>query len=284
MVTLANVLEAVASAVRRDVDCRMRKVPLDIVKEHAQQAAPAHNPLPILAGGEVCVIAEVSPADVASDARTRTEELAALASEFEAGGAHCVSVWTDQQVHGAGMHDLTAVRSAVDIPVLARDFILCSYQLWEARAAGADMVLIMASLLEPQALVSLVERSMSIGMVPVVQVLNERDVASAATSGATLVAIHADRSCGRLEQGAALSEGQHQARRRFAELAPLVPSTVLRIADVGVRDPHELIEFGQAGADAVVVGATLTSTKRPKAAVHDLVTAGSHPAVRHARQ
>jgi indole-3-glycerol phosphate synthase len=262
----------------------MRKVPLDSVKERAQQAAPSHNPLPILAGGEVCVIAEVAPTNRASQGTRRLEELAGLAGEFEAGGAHCVSVWTDQQVHGASMNDLTAVRSAVDIPVLARDFIVCSYQLWEARAAGADMVLIMASLLEPQALVSLVERSMSLGMVPVVQVVNECDVVSAATSGATLVAIHADRSCAGLEHGAALNEDPHQARRRFAELVPLMPSSVLRIADVGVRDPHELIEFGQAGADAVVVGSTLTSTKRPKAAVHDLVTAGSHPAVRHARQ
>lgn len=268
-------LQAVLGAVRRDVDSRMRDTPLDLVKERAERIPGPRNPLPALAGGEVCVIAEVSPVDLAKAGAERSNELAQLAGEFEAGGAHCVSVWTDQQAHGASMRDLAAVRAGVDIPVLARDFILCSYQLWEARAAGADMVLIMASCLEPQALVSLVERTMSLGMVPVVQVRDERELATAATCGATLIAIHTDRS---RESG-----GDH-GRRRFAELAPLVPSGSLRIADVGVRDPHELIEFGQAGADAVVVGTTLTSTKQPKAAVHDLVTAGSHPAVRHARQ
>lgn len=263
----------------------MRSVPLDAVKERAEQVPPPRNPVPILAGGEVCVIAEVSPTDPDARGAARAHDLAELAGEFEAGGAHCVSVWTDSQVHGASMTDLVAVRAGVDIPVLARDFILCSYQLWEARAAGADMVLIMASTLDAQALVSLVERTMSLGMVPVVQVLDERDLESASRCGATLIAIHAERSPSLPgARGATTRQGEHRGRQRFAELAPMVPGGCLRIADVGVRDPHELIEFGQAGADAVVVGTSLTSSKQPKAAVHDLVTAGSHPAVRHARQ
>ena len=289
LATLASVfdaapdLPAVLGAVRRAVECRMATTPLDVVKARAEQVAPPRNPMPVLAGGEVCVIAQVSPDESARGGTERVIQLVSLASEFEAGGAHCLSVWTDAQVHGASCEDLSAVRSGVDTPILARDFILCSYQLWEARAAGADMVLITAAFLEAQALVSLVERTTSLGMVPVVQVLNEVDVANAAHCGATLFAIHAERSRGRVRTETTGSPGEHEGRRRFSELAPLLPSDCLRIADVGVRDPHELIEFGQAGADAVVIGATLTSTKRPKAAVHDLVTAGSHPAVRHAR-
>lgn len=262
----------------------MHAVSLDELKRRAEQAPVPRNPLPVLTSGEVCVIAEVRPTQDGLQGADRAADLAALAAQFEAGGAHCVSVWTDSQVHRSGVADLLAVRCEVEIPVLVRDFVISSYQLWEARAAGADMVLIMAACLNQQALVSLVERTMSLGMTPVVQVHDQRDLDLAVRCEAMLIAIHGDpAACHDGVSGKSPGVQKDHGRRLFAELAPMVPKDHLRIADAGVRDPHELIEFGQAGADAVVVGESLTSSKHPTAAVHDLVTAGSHPAVRHAR-
>lgn len=267
-------------AVHRDLARRRLQVPLDLLKEKATHQAPALDPRPALAGGEVSVIAELGPPSVELACAERTAVLTALAGQFEAGGAHCLSVWSDAPVHGASVADLEVVRSAVEVPILAKDYIVSGYQLWEARAAGADMVLLMAAHLEAEVLLSLVERTFSLGMTPVVQVRDEPDLDSSLASGARLLALCHQPTSPLTQHGQGIPEGC----RRLAALAARVPDAYLRIADVGARDPHELLMYAQAGADAVVVGSVLRSAKRPEAAVQELVTAGSHPAVRHARQ
>ena len=165
------------------------------------------------------------------------------------------------------------MRSAVDVPVLRKDFVIGSYQLWEARAYGADLVLLIVAALEQDALVSLVERSRSLGLTPLVEVHDEKEIARALDSGADIIGVNA-RDLTTLEVD----------RGIFARVAHLIPDTCIKIAESGVREPHDLIAYAEAGADGVLVGESLVTGKDPRLAVHDLVTAGAHPALRHGRR
>jgi indole-3-glycerol phosphate synthase len=197
---------------------------------------------------------------------------AALAADYEAGGARIISVLTEQRRFGGSLEDLAAVREAVGVPVLRKDFIVSSYQLWEARAFGADLALLIVAALEQIALVSLVERAVSIGLVPLVEVHTRTELDRAIDAGATVLGINA-RNLATLEVN----------RGVFADLAPSVPAGVIKIAESGVRGPHDLLAYAAAGADAVLVGESLVTGKDPRSAVADLVTAGSHPALRSGR-
>jgi indole-3-glycerol phosphate synthase len=161
------------------------------------------------------------------------------------------------------------VRSVVGIPVLQKDFVVSSYQLWEARAHGADLVLLIVAGLEQNALISLVERAGSIGLVPLVEVHTEDELDRAVDAGAQVIGINA-RNLATLEVD----------RGVFGRLAPLVPEGIVKIAESGVRGPHDLLAYAASGADAVLVGESLVTGKDPRSAVADLVTAGSHPALR----
>jgi indole-3-glycerol phosphate synthase len=197
---------------------------------------------------------------------------AALAVDYEAGGARVISVLTEQRRFGGSLDDLSAVRDVVQVPLLRKDFVLSSYQLWEARAYGADMALLIVAALEQNALVSLVERAVSIGLVPLVEVHTQLELDRAMDAGATVIGVNA-RNLATLEVD----------RSIFARLAPGIPDGIIKIAESGVRGPHDLLAYAAAGADAVLVGESLVTGKDPRSAVADLVTAGSHPALRSDR-
>jgi indole-3-glycerol phosphate synthase len=197
---------------------------------------------------------------------------AALAGDYEAGGARVISVLTEQRRFGGSLDDLVAVRRAVRIPLLRKDFVVSSYQLWEARAYGADMVLLIVAALEQSALVSLVERALSIGLLPLVEVHADEELERAVDAGATVIGVNA-RNLATLEVD----------RSIFARLAGRIPEGIVKIAESGVRGPHDLLAYAAAGADAVLVGESLVTEKDPRSAVADLVTAGSHPALRGER-
>ncbi len=264
-----SVLDEILDGVRADLAARQRDIPLDRLKEAACRAPASRNPIPLLKGEDVAVIAEVKRASPSKGTIAAIADPASLAMDYEAGGACVISVLTESRRFGGSCQDLAAVRAAVQVPVLRKDFIVSSYQLWEARAHGADMVLLIVAALEQNALVSLVERAQSIGMVPLVEVHTEAELARALDTGATVVGVNA-RDLATLAIDRSL----------FARLAPAIPDGVIKIAESGVRGPHDLLAYAAAGADAVLVGESLVSDKDPRSAVADLVTAGSHPALR----
>jgi indole-3-glycerol phosphate synthase len=216
------------------------------------------------------VIAEVKRASPSKGALAPIADPAALAADYEAGGAAVISVLTERRRFGGSLADLDAVRAAVDIPVLRKDFIVSSYQLWEARAHGADVVLLIVAALEQPALESLVERAHSLGLTALVEVHDEAEAARAVDAGAQVIGVNA-RSLKTLEVD----------RSTFARVAPLIPPSIVRVAESGVRGAADLIEYAQAGAHAVLVGESLVTGPDARAAVHDLVTAGLHPALSH---
>jgi indole-3-glycerol phosphate synthase len=267
-----SVLDDILEGVRADLAARQQQIPLDRVKEMAARAPAPRDVKAAFAGPEVSVIAEVKRASPSKGAMAAIADPAALASDYEAGGAAVISVLTEQRKFGGSLEDLAAVRGAVSVPVLRKDFILSSYQLWEARAHGADLILLIVTALEQNALVSLVERAVSIGLVPLVEVHTQEELDRAIDAGATVLGINA-RNLATLEVDRAV----------FAQLAPHVPQGVIKIAESGVRGPHDLLAYAAAGADAVLVGESLVTGKDPRSAVADLVTAGLHPALRSGR-
>lgn len=267
-----TVLDDIVAGVREDLAERMERVPLEALKQRAAKAPEALDAAAVLRGDDVCVIAEVKRSSPSKGALAAIADPAALARDYEDGGAHCISVLTEQRRFAGSLDDLAAVRAAVDVPLLRKDFVVTSYQLWEARAYGADLVLLIVAALDQPALVSLVERARSLGLTPLVEVHDEEEVARALDAGADVIGVNA-RNLRTLEVD----------RGTFARLAPLIPDRCVRIAESGVRGPHDLIAYAEAGADAVLVGEALVTGGDPRAAVHDLVTAGAHPALRHGR-
>ena len=267
-----SVLDEILEGVRADLADRQRSVSLDQLKEMARRAPSPRDAMAALKAEGVSVIAEVKRASPSRGKLAAIADPAALAAEYEAGGAKIISVLTEPRFFGGTLEDLDAVRRAVQVPVLRKDFVISSYQLWEARARGADVVLLIVAVLEQSALVSLVERAHSIGLLPLVEVHAEPELDRALDAGATVIGVNA-RNLATLKVD----------RGIFGRIATQIPEGIIKIAESGVRGPRDLLAYAASGADAVLVGESLVSEKDPRMAVADLVTAGSHPALRGER-
>src|SRR5690242_21055473 len=186
-----SVLDEIIDGVRADLAERQARVCLDELKERAAKAPAAKDGVAALRGDGVKVICEVKRSSPSKGALAAIADPAALAADYEAGGAAVISVLTEQRRFGGSLADLDAVRAAVDTPVLRKDFVVSSYQLWEARARGADLVLLIVAALDQSALVSLVERAVSIGLTPLVEVHDETEAERAVDAGAKLIGVNA---------------------------------------------------------------------------------------------
>jgi indole-3-glycerol phosphate synthase len=262
-----NVLDEIVAGVREDLEVRQRESPLAAIKDLAAAAPPPRDAYSVLRRPGVGVIAEIKRASPSAGRLAEIPDAAALACEYEAGGARCISVLTEPRRFGGSLDDLAQVRAAVDVPVLRKDFIVSSYQVHEARAYGADLVLLIVAALEQKVLVGLQERIESLGMTALVEVHDEDEADRALEAGARVIGVNA-RNLRTMEVD----------RSVFERIAPGLPNHVVKIAESGVRGPHDLIRYASSGADAVLVGEGLVTKKSPRDAVAELVTAGSHPA------
>jgi len=262
-----SVLDEIIDGVRLDLAERQALVPLDDVKAAAARATEALDPMPTFRAPGISVIAEVKRSSPSKGPLASIPDPARLAAEYAAGGAAAISVLTEQRRFNGSLQDLKAVRAIVDVPVLRKDFIVTSYQLFEARAAGADMALLIVAALGQNELTGLLDRATSIGLTTLVEVHDEEEVERAVDAGAQLIGVNA-RNLKTLEVD----------RDTFARLRPLIPDSVVTVAESGVRGPHDVFEYAKLGADVVLVGETLVKGDDPRTAVADLVAAGTHPA------
>jgi indole-3-glycerol phosphate synthase len=269
-----TVLDDIVAGVRQDLAVRELATPLGTVKEAAHRRESAIECVGRLrAEDAVRVIAEVKRSSPSKGALATIKDPAALAAEYEKGGAAVISVLTEERRFHGSLADLDAVRARVDIPVLRKDFVVTPYQVWEARAHGADLVLLIVAALEQTVLESLVERVHSLGMTALVEVHDTEEVSRAADAGARVIGVNA-RDLRSLEVD----------RTTFARVAPAIPSHIVKIAESGVRGPHDVMDYARAGADAVLVGEALVTDDAPRDSVADLVAAGAHPSLRAVRQ
>ncbi|MDQ6874053.1 MAG: indole-3-glycerol phosphate synthase TrpC [Actinomycetota bacterium] len=263
-------LEELIAGVRADVAERESRCPMDRIKRLALDSPAPRDALSVLSAPGVGVIAEVKRASPSRGRLAEIPDPAALAVDYAAGGARVISVVTEGRRFGGSLDDLDAVRAAVDVPLLRKDFVVTTYQVHEARAHGADLCLLIVAALDQNTLTGLLERIESLGMAALVEVHDEAEADRALAAGARVIGVNA-RNLRTLEVD----------RSVFERVAPGLPSHVVKVAESGVRGPHDLISYAAAGADAVLVGEGLVTDRTPRQAVADLVTAGAHPATPH---
>lgn len=249
---------------------REAQVPLEEIKQRALAAPDALDVLSALSDGPgaVSVIAEVKRASPSKGKLSGIPDPAALAQVYEAGGAAMVSVLTEELRFGGSLQDLEEVRRAVDIPILRKDFIVTPYQVHEARAYGADAVLLIVAALEQPALVSLLERTESLGMTALVETHSRLEAFRALDAGAKLIGVNA-RNLKDLTVD----------RRVVDEVIDVIPGGVVAVAESGVRGPRDVLDYALAGADSVLVGEALVTAGSPLEQISDMVSAGAHPAL-----
>jgi indole-3-glycerol phosphate synthase len=204
----------------------------------------------------VAVIAEVKRRSPGYGTIRADLDPAALARAYRAGGAAAVSVLTEPEHFAGSPDDLRAVRAAVDLPLLRKDFVTTAYQVWEARAWGADAVLLIVAALTPDELAALLAEAADAALDALVEVHTAAEAATAAAAGATLVGVNA-RDLATLE----VDPG------RFAAIRGSLPAGATIVAESGIRDRAQVEAAAAAGADAVLVGESLVRAPDPAAAV-----------------
>lgn len=270
-----SVLEDIIAGVLRDLREREASVPMEEIKRRAQRAPDAIDALSRLHAqeGACSLIAEIKRSSPSKGLLAPIPDPGALASIFEEGGACAISVLTEGRYFAGSLADLDAVRAAVNVPILQKDLIITPYQVHEARAHGADMVLLIAAALEQPALVSLLERIHSLGMTTLVETHSRLEALRALDAGAQVIGVNA-RDLTTLEVD----------RNVIEQVIDVIPSDVIAVAESSVRGPHDVSEFAKWGADAVLVGEALVTAECPYDTVRDMVSAGQHPALRADRK
>ena len=233
-----------------DADLRRLERSFSSVEAAAVQRTPALDALDALAPTEqVKIIAEIKRSSPSRGSLAEIRDPAALAVSYETGGASAISVLTEGRKFHGTLDDLEQVRSAVSLPVLRKDFIGSAYQVFEARAAGADLVLLIVAALQQEELQSLHDLIRELGMTPLVETHSADEVSRALDIGASLVGVNA-RNLSTFELDPNL----------FGSLADRIPSGVVRIAESAVKTAADVAHYRAAGADVVLVGEALVTS------------------------
>jgi indole-3-glycerol phosphate synthase len=262
-----SVLTGILSTVRTEMYRRMADVDLAGMRARAHATDRRFTPEQVvssLRGADgVRVIAEVKRRSPAVGPLAPIADPGALAADYVAGGAAAVSVLTEERHFHGSMNDLVAVRDKVAVPVLRKDFVIDEYQLAEAAAHGADLVLLIVAALPGDTLASLLHETGRYGLAALVEVHTEPELTRAVDAGAKIIGVNT-RDLTTLNVD----------RNTFARLRPGIPAGVVAVAESGVRGPEDVRDYAAAGADAVLVGSALVTGASPSAAVAGLVTAG----------
>lgn len=230
---------------------RRAAVPLaDVEAAALARPAPLDARQALAPRDTVRVIAEVKRASPSRGALAEIPDPAALAAAYEAGGASAVSVLTEGRRFGGSLADLEAVRAAVSLPVLRKDFIAEPYQVFEARAAGADLVLLIVAALDQPVMEELFALINELGMTPLVETHSAEEVERALALGADVIGVNA-RDLTTFELDPDL----------FGRLADRIPDGVIRIAESAVKTPADVAHYRRSGADVVLVGEALVTNE-----------------------
>jgi indole-3-glycerol phosphate synthase len=254
-----SVLDEIVAGVRLDLARRESQAPLADVRAALADVDPPRDPMPALRASGSSVIAEVKRRSPSKGALAEIADPAALATAYAAGGAAAISVLTEERRFGGSLDDLRAVRAAVDAPVLRKDFLVESYQVVEARAAGADLVLLIVAALDDDTLRRLHDEARELGLTVLVEVHDEAETERAVALGAELVGVNA-RNLKTLEID----------QDTFGRLAPLVPDDRVKVAESGVFGPDDVARHVAEGARAVLVGEALVKDGDPERAVREM--------------
>ncbi len=251
-----SVLDDIVAGVREDLATRQATVDEAALLSAVRDLPAPLDPLPAFRAPGLSLIAEVKRRSPSKGDLADIPDPAALAAAYAAGGADAISVLTEQRRFGGSLDDLRAVRAAVPTPLLRKDFVVTGYQLLEARAAGADLVLLIVAALDDALLRDLHQQARDLGLTVLTEVHDEAEIERALAVDADLVGVNS-RNLKTLEV--------HPDT--FGRLAPLLPEGVVRVAESGVTGPADAARFLGEGADVVLVGEALVKDGDPRAAV-----------------
>jgi indole-3-glycerol phosphate synthase len=251
------ILDEIVEHKRAEVAGRQAQLPLDEVR---RQSTDAPSPRGLAFDGQMTLIAEVKRRSPSKGAFVQTLDPVAQARAYERGGAGAISVLADERYFGGSLDDLRSVRQSVAVPVLCKDFILTAYQVYEARAYGADLLLLIVAALDDETLQSLQSLAVDLGMTPLVEVHDQHDLARAIAADAGLIGIN-NRDLSDFSVDLLTTE----------YLAPLVPDDSIVVSESGIATRDDVERMREAGARAVLVGETLMRSGDPAAVIQELV-------------
>ncbi len=239
-----SVLDELVAGALEDQRTRELTVSLEDVKKAALAApAPIDATRWLKRADGIPVIAEIKRASPSKGHLSDIPDPAALAREYEKGGASAISVLTEGRKFLGSLDDFDKVRAAVHIPVLRKDFIVTDYQIFEARAHGADLVLLIVAALDDAQLKHLLDLAHELGMTVLVETHTREEIERARKAGAKVIGINA-RNLKNLKVDV----------NKYNELAADLPDDVIKVAESGVFGAVEVEDYARAGADAVLVG------------------------------
>ncbi len=251
-----SVLDEIVAGVREDLAVRQAALGPTELAALAAAAPPPREVLAAFRAPGLAVISEVKRRSPSKGDLAEIPDPAALAAAYTAGGADAISVLTEQRRFGGSLDDLRQVRAAVDTPLLRKDFIVTEYQLLEARAAGADLVLLIVAALDDATLARLHDKARELGLTVLVEVHEEDEIARALAVGAELIGVNA-RNLKTLQVDP----------DAFGRLVRLLPDHVVKVAESGITGPEDAARYAAEGADVVLVGEALVKDGDPTAAV-----------------
>ena len=260
-----SVLDELVAGALEDQQTRELTVSLEDVKKAALAApAPIDATRWLKRADGIPVIAEIKRASPSKGHLSDIPDPAALAREYEKGGASAISVLTEGRKFLGSLDDFDKVRAAVHIPVLRKDFIVTDYQIYEARAHGADLVLLIVAALDDAQLKHLLDLAHELSMTVLVETHTREEIERACQAGAKVIGINA-RNLKNLKVDV----------NKYNELAADLPDDVIKVAESGVFGAVEVEDYARAGADAVLVGEGVATADNHELAVERLVKAGA---------
>lgn len=256
-----SVLDAIIEGVREDL--AQRRGPLGALHERIDAQPPARDAYTFLSRDEMNVIAEVKRSSPSKGNLAPITDPGALAEKYQEAGAAAVSVLTEQRRFGGSLTDLDVVRSRVELPVLRKDFMVDEYQFLEARAHGADIVLLIVAALSKSQLKDFFDLATELGMASLIEVHTQLELESAMEVSPKIIGVNS-RNLKTLEVNPQV----------FQELIPAIPSSIIRVAESGIATREDVIHAQNSGASAILVGESLVKSGDPISAMRELLGHG----------
>ncbi len=253
-----SVLDSIIEGVREDLAAR--RIPMGQLHEALEVAPAVRDCLPLLLTEPISLIAEVKRSSPSKGSLASITDPAGLAAQYEEAGAHVVSVLTEHRRFGGSLADLDAVRKAIDLPILRKDFMIDDYQFYEARAHGADVVLLIVAALSKNQLDDYFHLAKELGMRSLIEVHTHDELERALEISPDIIGVNS-RDLKTLDVDA----------QAFAELIPQIPSTIARVAESGISTRQEVEFAQQCGATAILVGEALVRSGSPSVAIDQLL-------------
>jgi indole-3-glycerol phosphate synthase len=261
---MSTILDKIVANKRREIEQAKAAKPAGALRDEAGAAPPPRDFFSALAKpGPIRLIAEVKKASPSAGVIRDDFDPVDVAMTYERHGASCLSVLTDAPYFQGSLADLQSVRGAVDLPLLRKDFILDEYQLFEARAAGADAVLLIAECLDDCNLRKLHGLAVEMKMAPLVELYDPENLQRVFDAGATLIGVN------NRDLRTFRTDLEHTLRLRDR-----VPDQCVLVAESGIRTRADVLRLEAAGVDAILVGETLMSSPDIGAAVDSLLGRG----------